>query len=91
MIVINTDVVVPRRLENEMVGRSHSTRIGKAPPIDTFTGENSDVLWEDWLPTLESAAHWNEDEKLPQLAGYLRKKTLQELNLLSGTQKSCSN
>ena len=66
-------------------------RRGKAPPIDTFTGENCDVLWEDWLPTFERAAHWNswsEDEKLLQLAGYLRRKALQEWNLLSGTQKS---
>ena len=74
-----------------MVGRSHTTRVGKAPLIDTFTGENSDVLWEDWLPTFERATHWNywsEDEKLLQLAWYLRKKALQEWNLLSGTQKS---
>ena len=66
-------------------------RRGKAPPIDTFTGENCDVLWEDWLPTFEQAAHWNswsEDEKLLQVAGYLRRKALQEWNLLSGTQKS---
>ena len=66
-------------------------RRGKAPPIDTFTGENCDVLREDWLPTFERAAHWNswsEDEKLLQVAGYLRRKALQEWNLLSGTQKS---
>ena len=65
--------------------------MGKAPPIDTLTSENSDVLWEDWLPMFEGAAHWNnwsEDEKLLQLAGYLRKKALQECNLLSGTQRS---
>ena len=56
-------------------------RQGKAPPIDTFTGENCDVLWEDWLPTFERAAHWNswsEDKKLLQVAGYLRRKALQE-------------
>ena len=86
-----TGVIVPRRSERETVVRSHTSRVGKAPPIDTFTGENSDVLWEDWLPTFERAAHWNdwsEDEKLLQLAGYLRKKALQEWNLLSGTQRS---
>ena len=49
-------------------------RAGRAPPIDTFTGESADVLWEDWLPIFERAAHWNnwsEEEKLLQLAGYL--------------------
>ena len=45
---------------------------GKAPPVDLFTGESSDVLWEDWLPTLECTATWNnwtESEKLLHLAG----------------------
>ena len=32
---------------------------GKAPIVDLFTGKSSDVLWEDWLPTLERAATWN--------------------------------
>ena len=88
-------MMTPGRLEGEMGGRSHTSRVGKASPLDTFTGENCDVLWEvlweDWLPTFERAAHWNnwsEDEKLLQLAGYLRKKALQEWNLLSTTQKS---
>ena len=84
------DVIVPRS-ERDTVVRSYTSRVGKASPIDTFTGENSDVLWEDWLPTFECAAHWNnwsEDEKPLQLAGYLRKKVLQEWNLLSGTQRS---
>ena len=26
--------------------RTQCSRVGKAPPIDTFTGENSDTLWE---------------------------------------------
>ena len=85
------DSTAPERLQGETAGRTRTSRVGKAPPVDTFTGENCDVLWEDWLPTFERAAHWNnwsEDEKLLQLAGYLRKKALQEWNLLSGTQKS---
>ena len=76
--------------QHEISGRTQSARVGKAPPIDTFTGENPDTLWEDWLPTFERAAHWNhwtEEEKLLQLAGYLRKKALQEWNLMSETQK----
>ena len=66
--------------QHEISGRTQSARVGKAPPIDTFTGENPDTLWEDWLPTFERAAHWNhwtEEERLLQLAGYLRKKALQ--------------
>ena len=91
-ILSNTSAMTtPRGLGGEMGGRSHTSRVGKAPPIDTFTGVNCDVLWVDWVPTFERAAHWNnwsEDEKLLQLAGYLRKKALQEWNLLSATQKS---
>ena len=88
--VVASDITVPGR-PHETAERTHNSRVGKAPPIDTFTGKNCDVLWEDWLPTFERAAHWNswsEDEKLLQLAGYLKKKALQEWNLLSGTQKS---
>ena len=50
-------------------------RRGKAPPVESFTGEESSVHWDDWLPTLERAATWNnwsEQEKLIQLAGHLR-------------------
>ena len=59
---------------------------GKAPPIDPFTGENSEIRFEDWLPTLERAAAWNNwmgDELTIQLAGHLRVRALQEWNLLS--------
>jgi len=34
---------------------SCSTRKG----VKLFTGENSSVHWDDWLPTLEQAATWN--------------------------------
>lgn len=67
------------------------SRKGKAPPVDLFTGENSDVLWEDWLPTLERTATWNnwtENEKLLQLAGHLRGKAAQEWALLGTSDKS---
>ena len=54
-------------------------RTGKAPPVDPFTGDNSDIRFEDWLPSLE--------EKLIQLAGHLRGKALQEWNLLADKDK----
>lgn len=69
-------------------------RHGKAPPVDSFTGESEKVLWEDWLPMLERAATWNgwsEEEKLLQLAGNLNGKAVQEWNLMSEhDRKSCS-
>ena len=61
-------------------------RRGKAPPIDSFTGEDSEIRFDDWIPTLERAATWNnwtEDETLMQLAGYLRGRALQEWNLIT--------
>ena len=66
-------------------------RPGKAPPVDSFTGEKQEVRFEDWLPTLERAATWNgwsSDEKLMQLAGHLRGKALQEWNLMSQSEKA---
>ena len=54
---------------------------GKAPLVDLFTGESSDVLWEDRLPTLECTATWNnwtESGKLLHLAGHLRGKAAHE-------------
>jgi len=32
---------------------------GKPPPIDSFTGEDAEIQFDDWLPTLERAAAWN--------------------------------
>ena len=58
---------------------------GKAPPVDTFTGEEAELRLEDWLPTLERASSWNgwtQEELLMQFTGYLRGQALQEWNLL---------
>jgi len=62
------------------------------PPIDYFTGESPEVLLEDWVPLLERAATWNgwaEEEKLLQLAGYLRGRARQEWTLLADDSKRC--
>ena len=51
-----------------------NTRRGKAPPVEPFTGEGVDTLSEEWLPTFEWMATWNnwsEPEKLLQLPGHL--------------------
>ena len=66
-------------------------RRGKAPPIDSFTGEDPEVRIDDWLPALKRAASWNgwsEAETLIQLAGHLRGRALQEWNLLGESEHS---
>ena len=66
------------------------TRRGKAPPVDPFSGETPDVIFDDWLPALQRAAAWNgwsDEEKLLQLAGHLRGRALQEWNLLQDSER----
>ena len=66
-------------------------RHGKASPIDEFTGEDSRITFNEWLPILERAANWNgwtQDELLMQLAGYLRGRALQEWKLLDPKDKA---
>ena len=36
-----------------------TSRIGKAPPIEPFTGEGVDILFEEWLPSFERTVVWN--------------------------------
>ena len=70
----------------DMMRVSRVTRKGKAPPVDSFTGEDPEVQFEDWLPTLERTAVWNgwtDEESLIQLAGHLRGRALIEWNLLA--------
>ena len=78
------------RTDSVSAGNSY-TRRGKAPPVDSFTGESPNILFEDWLPALQRAADWNrwsDEETLIQLAGYLRGRALQEWNLLPSQDKS---
>ena len=66
-------------------GHTCNSRRGKAPPIDAFTAQDIGITFDDWLPTLERAATWNEwtpAESLMQLAGHLRGQALQEWKLL---------
>jgi len=61
-------------------------RGGKAPPIEIFSGENTGICLDDWLPSLQRASNWNnwtEDEQLIQFAGHLKGRALAEWNLLS--------
>ena len=66
-------------------------RVGRAPPIDPFTGEEPTIRPDDWIPALERASKWNgwsAEEKLLQLAGHLRGRALEEWNLLSEQEAS---
>ena len=36
-----------------------SSRRGKAPPVEPYTGEDPDILWEEWLSMFDRAASWN--------------------------------
>lgn len=66
------------------------TRRGKAPPVDSFTGEVPEIRIDEWLPLLECARSWNEwteEELLLQLAGHLRGPARQEWGLLDADSK----
>lgn len=65
-------------------------RRGKAPPVDIFTGEDPELRFEDWLPSLQRAARWNDwgpEEQLILLAGHLCGRAWQEWNLLDEEEK----
>ena len=53
--------------------------------MDAYTGNDPKLRFDDWLPTLERTAQWNnwsDNEKLMQLAGHLRGKAAREYSLL---------
>ena len=65
-------------------------RRGKAPPVDSFSGETTGLTFDDWFPSLQRASDWNQwsdEEALIQLAGHLRGRALQERTLLRSTEK----
>ena len=92
-VIVDTGVRTASRVTkpSHSVSEPHPiSRRGKAPPIDPFDGETNGVTFEDWLPTLQRAAVWNgwtDDDSLVQLAGYLRKRALQEWNLLTNEER----
>ena len=65
-----------------------SSRRGRAPPVEMYSGEDSDNVLDDWLPALERAAEWTKSELLIQLAGHLKGRARQEWSLMSESEKS---
>ena len=58
-------------------GPRSQVQCGKAP-VEPFTGEKADHLWEDWLPILEGAGawyDWEEEETCRILQGKAQKPT----------------
>ena len=45
--------------ETDVIHSPVPTRRGKASPIDAFTGDDVETQFDDWLPTLDRAASWN--------------------------------
>ena len=80
----------PVVLTKVVTTETRPTRHDKAPPVDSFTGEDAEITLDDWLSLLHRATEWNgwaEEEKLMQLAGYLRGSAQQEWDLLLETDK----
>ena len=63
-------------------GRGGGGSGGGAP-----NGEREEITFEDWLPALQRAAEWSDQETLIQLAGHFRGRALQEWTLLRTTEK----
>ena len=80
----------PEGTSEEDETRVIKKRRGRAPPLESFTGESDDTTLDDWLLGLQRVAewnHWSDEEVLIQLAGYLRGRALQEWNLLSKDER----
>ena len=70
-------------------GASGSRR-GKTPPVDSFSGDEGVIRFDDWLPSLERASSWNawtDEEKLLQLTGHLRGRALQDAGVESHSDR----
>ena len=56
--------------------------------MDTFTGEDPKLRFEDWLPTLHRAAHWNGWSPEEQLVNWAFVQTWLEWNLLEEEERA---
>ena len=77
---------LPQNLWERLLGNPEEDKSPRL--ICTFSGENPDIRFDDWLSALDQVSSWNEwpkQEALLQLAGYLRGRALQEWNFSCGT------
>jgi len=89
--LISRQVSASREATTETVANTSPSGInksqcwhGKAFPTDEFTGEDSQVLFDDWFTIVAATWNgWTKDELLMQLVGYLRGRALQEWKLLA--------
>ena len=53
-----SSLVAPSEADVELppITPARATRRGKAPPVDSYTGENPEITLDDWLPSLKRAA-----------------------------------
>ena len=66
-------------------------RRGNAPLVETFTGDDREIRFDDWLSSLEHAAawyKWTPEECLIQLAGHLKGRAHQEWILLAEAERN---
>ena len=68
--------------------------LGKAPPVEIFSGEDAESRFDDWLPTLQRTPDWNGwnmEDLLIQLAGHLKGRALQEWNSIPAMESNSYN
>ena len=88
-IVSDKDAEI-ERLHDQLLPGGNGTENPGSEGGHSYTGKDPEMRLDDWLPSLERAATWNEwmeEERLMQLAGHLRGRALQEWGLLSTDNK----
>ena len=58
--------------ENSVVSKPSTVSHGrqdKAPPVDSYTGSDLELRYNEWLPTLELATQWNSWRKESDATG----------------------
>ena len=50
----------PAAVHGHGLPHAEGPRRGKAPPVDPFSSEAAGVTFDDWYPSLQRTAHWNQ-------------------------------
>jgi len=54
------ELVNDSQLNDVVTTSTPATYYRDSPALDCFSGENPEITFEDWLPSLERLARWNE-------------------------------